>query len=238
MSSRWYAGFGINRDVRISILNSVHIGNWGVSVTTPLVSNELAKVRLAVQIKNGLPLNKDLVLKTEIIGSNNAVVANHTQNLIFDATKEILPTFDIDINKPKLWDTETPNMYKAKVSIWQNRVKIDEYTLDFGIRSISFSVDKGFLLNGKALLLKGACMHHDNGLLGAAAFKDAEYRRVELMKRNGFNAIRTSHNPPSEHFLDACDKLGILVINEAFDMWEQEKRKNDYHLYFNSTFLN
>ncbi|MCK4748449.1 MAG: glycoside hydrolase family 2, partial [Bacteroidales bacterium] len=113
-----------------------------------------------------------------------------------------------------------------------NGEEVDRYQQLFGIRSIEYGVEDGFLLNGKEVLMKGACMHHDNGLLGAAAFKDAEYRRVQVMKENGYNAIRTSHNPPSEHFLNACDEIGMLVIDESFDHWVNPKRPNDYSNYF------
>lgn len=109
---------------------------------------------------------------------------------------------------------------------------LDRHVENFGVRSINFSVEKGFLLNGKPVKLKGACLHHDNGLLGSATYDRAEERRVEIMKANGFNAIRTSHNPPSKQFIDACDRLGMLVVDEAFDMWESPKNPQDYHLYF------
>ena len=124
------------------------------------------------------------------------------------------------MSKPFLWSPEIPYLYKARIDIVQNNRLIDRQTVNFGIRSIEFTAEKGFLLNGKQIKMKGGCMHHDNGLLGSATYDRAEERRVQIMKANGFNAIRTSHNPPSKQFLDACDRLGMLVIDEAFDMWE------------------
>ena len=123
-------------------------------------------------------------------------------------------------------------MYKAIVSIDSRKEVIDEIIIPFGIRTIEFNADKGFLLNGKPTLLKGGCVHHDNGLLGAASINRAEERKIELLKANGFNAIRCSHNLPAEYFLEMCDRHGMLVIDESFDQWQRSKRENDYHIYF------
>ena len=138
----------------------------------------------------------------------------------------------IAVPQPKLWSVEEPNLYTAEIQVIVNGVVTDNFSTTFGIRTISFDVKFGFLLNGKKVLLKGGCMHHDNGFLGSATIDRAEERRVQLMKAYGFNAIRASHNPPSKQFLDACDRNGVLVIDEAFDMWERPKNPEDYHLYF------
>jgi beta-galactosidase len=138
----------------------------------------------------------------------------------------------ISIKNPAYWSIDSPNLYEAEITIQVKGKITDRYTQSFGIRSLVFSAEKGFLLNGSPVELKGGCLHHDNGLLGSAAFTRAEERRVEIMKKNGFNAIRTSHNPPSEAFLNACDRLGMLVIDEAFDMWERPKNPQDYHRFF------
>ena len=131
-----------------------------------------------------------------------------------------------------LWSTETPNLYYAQVQVLKDKQVVDDTKTRFGIRSIKFTAENGFQLNGKTIKINGGCVHHDNGCLGAAAFDRAEERRIELLKAAGFNAVRTSHNPPSEAFLDACDKLGLLVIDEAFDGWREAKNKYDYALYF------
>ncbi|HET6559072.1 MAG TPA: glycoside hydrolase family 2 TIM barrel-domain containing protein, partial [Prolixibacteraceae bacterium] len=138
----------------------------------------------------------------------------------------------IEVNTPARWSIETPNLYNAVSEIKYNGKMVDQKTTTFGIRSIEFSAEKGFLLNGERVLIKGGCMHHDNGPLGAATIDRAEERRVELMKQFGFNAIRTSHNPPSSQFLDACDRLGVLVMDEAFDHWQKPKNPDDYSNYF------
>jgi beta-galactosidase len=147
-------------------------------------------------------------------------------------------TNDLKVSSPQLWSVETPVMYTAicEVSMAESENTItvlDRVETKFGIRSLSFDAEQGFLLNGKPVLLKGGCVHHDNGPLGAATFDRAEERRVELMKASGFNSIRCAHNPPSPGFLDACDRLGIMVIDESFDMWDQPSNPEDYHLYFN-----
>ena len=140
---------------------------------------------------------------------------------------------NVIIPQPKLWSVETPNLYTAEIQVITDGIVTDKIATTFGIRTIHFDSQTGFTLNGKKVLLKGGCMHHDNGFLGSATIDRAEERRVQLMKAYGFNAIRTSHNPPSQQFLDACDRNGVLVLEEAFDMWERPKNPEDYHLYFN-----
>jgi beta-galactosidase len=143
-------------------------------------------------------------------------------------------TFEQEFGIPeyRLWSLENPELYTLVVQLVDGKKVIDEVSETFGIRTIEFSAEKGFLLNGENVLLKGGCLHHDNGPLGSAAFDHAEFRRVKIMKDNGFNAIRSAHNPPSKAFLDACDQLGVLVMDEAFDMWQVPKKPQDYHLYF------
>lgn len=137
-----------------------------------------------------------------------------------------------EIESPQLWSPDTPYLYNVTTRIYANNHLEDEYKSTFGIRSVSVDAQKGLLLNGVPLKLKGGCVHHDNGPLGAKAYDRAEERKVELMKANGYNAVRASHNPPSTAFLNACDRLGLLVIDEAFDMWEHGKNPQDYHLYY------
>ncbi len=231
-SSRWYPGFGIYRDVKLSILPPIHIANWGVFVTTPKINHKDALVNLSVKLENYTHKNDSILLIAHIISPEKNIVNTIEKKCSVSSRNANKTDLAIAVKEPKLWETETPELYTLKLEVLQNNLIIDEYKVDFGIRSIEFSAEKGFLLNGKEKLLKGACLHHDNGLLGAAAFKRAEYRRVEILKRNGYNSVRTSHNPPSKYFLEACDKFGIIVIEEAFDQWELPKRKNDYHQYF------
>ncbi len=138
----------------------------------------------------------------------------------------------LEIGKPCLWSVETPDLYTLRSELISDGKILDTEETTFGIRNISFTPQDGFLLNGKKVILRGACIHHDNGSLGSAAFDRADQRRIENLKAAGFNAIRTSHNPPSQGFLDACDRAGMLVLDEAFDMWQNPKRPDDYHLFF------
>ena len=134
----------------------------------------------------------------------------------------------LPVQKPQCWSPDSPSLYSARLSVAENNREIDSILESFGIRTISYSAEEGFKLNGNSLLLNGGCIHHDNGPLGAAAFDRAEIRKVQLMKEAGFNAVRTSHNHPSEVFLHACDSIGLLVIDEAFDGWRVAKKPHDY----------
>ena len=138
----------------------------------------------------------------------------------------------IILKNPKLWGIENPHLYKARLTLQQNDKIIDEYTQNFGVRTIKFDAETGFTLNGKTVKLKGGCIHHDNGPLGSVAIDRAEERKIELLKQNGYNAVRLAHNPFSSKLLEACDRLGLLVINETFDMWNTHKTPDDYANYF------
>jgi beta-galactosidase len=170
-------------------------------------------------------------LVTTIRDAKNKIVAAAESPINSD--EEIAQ--NITVKNPSLWSTDSPNLYQAVTEIKQGNQLLDRVVTNFGIRSIQFSADKGFLLNGKSIELRGGCVHHDNGPLGAATIDRAEERRVELLKQFGYNAVRTSHNPPSMQFLEACDRVGIVVIDEAFDMWQRGKNPNDYHLYFDTS---
>lgn len=231
-NSRWYSGSGIYRHVWLKVLNPVHIAQWGTYITTPDINTSVAMVNIKTNINNTLTDNATAKLVTRIFSPDGEEVAiNETlQAIQTEKTAEIVQ--DISIDKPILWSPESPNLYKAIQEVYKNDVLVDRTETIFGIRTISFDANNGFLLNGKSYLMKGGCVHHDNGPLGAKAFVRAEERRVELLKASGFNAIRCAHNPPSTAFLEACDRLGMLVIDEAFDMWEIAKNPFDYHLYF------
>ena len=231
-NSRWFAGAGIYRPVTISFLNPVHVDIWGVAVTTAVLGDTAATVNLDLTLANQQENDADVTIQAAIHSPQNKTIQLEEQNVRLQAGKKVSLSIKSTIEKPALWDLETPQLYTAKISLLQNGEIVDEYETPFGIRSIEFSAEKGFLLNGKKVLMKGACLHHDNGLLGAAAFDRAEERRVQIMKKNGYNAMRTSHNPPSQAFLDACDRLGVLVIDESFDMWLKPKRPNDYHRHY------
>ncbi len=231
-NSRWYSGSGIYRNVKLIKMNPVYIGLWGNYITTPEVSPEKATINIETKVVNSTTENEQINVVVQIQNAEGETVATLEKRITVESLKTDFVQQKTEVLNPDLWSTETPNLYTAVVQLKKGGKVIDKTALKFGIRSIDFSPGKGFLLNGKSVLIKGGCVHHDNGILGAAAFKSAEYRRVRLMKENGFNAIRVAHNPPSHLFLDACDELGMLVMDESFDQWQLPKKKDDYSNYF------
>lgn len=231
-NSRWYSGSGIYRNVWLMVKNPVHIKNWGIAVTTLEVKNNKAKVKVKTVVKNETAFLQNILLSTVINDGKRKDIADSDSKIELQPNeeKEVIQT--ITVENPKLWSVEMPNIYQAKSMIKKESKIVDALTTGFGIRTINFSAENGFLLNGKKILLNGGCVHHDNGALGAAAYDRAEERKVELLKAAGFNAVRTSHNPPSEAFLNACDRLGMLVIDEAFDGWKEKKNDYDYAIIF------
>ncbi|QEC74814.1 glycoside hydrolase family 2 TIM barrel-domain containing protein [Mucilaginibacter ginsenosidivorax] len=232
LNSRWYSGSGIYRHVWMNVTDAVHIANWGVAITTPDVSPQKATVQIKTLVKNESGLPQSIILSTWLTDANSKNAGNNQikVELAANSEKEVAQT--IMVANPQQWTPETPRLYDAQISIIRNKNVIDKTETSFGIRSIKFTPENGFQLNGKTVKLDGGCVHHDNGCLGAAAFDRAEERKVELLKAAGFNAVRTSHNPPSEAFLNACDRLGLLVIDESFDCWRIGKNKQDYAQYF------
>lgn len=231
-NSRWYSGSGIYRHVWLKVLAPVHIDTWGVFITTPQVSADEALVNIKTTILNEGMRSGSYKLVTKIYNKSSQELSKTETIQTIESGKMDVLEQNIRLSKPVLWSPDSPELYKAVSEIYENEILADQTETIFGIRTISFSASNGFLLNGKPLKLKGGCVHHDNGPLGARAYDRAEERRVELLKASGFNAIRCSHNPPSPAFLDACDRLGMLVIDEAFDMWNEQKNPGDYHLFF------
>lgn len=230
-NSRWYSGSGIYRHVWLISTNANHIAPWGVYITTPSVSETAATVNIETAVVQEEKSSQPLKLRSQIFDIKNKLIASKESTVVSGNTVNQTLT----VSRPSLWSPSSPSLYHAITQIVQGGKIIDHVTTSFGIRSISITATKGFLLNGKPIELRGGCMHHDNGPLGAATIDRAEERRVELLKQFGYNAVRTSHNPPSMQFLQACDRLGIIVIDEAFDMWERGKNPGDYHLYFDTS---
>lgn len=232
-NSRWYSGSGIYRHVWMTVTEPLYIAPWGTYITTPEVSNLLAQVDVKTKVVNDSDKSMEVTFVTIIINQKGEETAKVETKMQIEAASSLEISQNLAVRSPELWSPESPNLYIAATEIIDSDSQVlDKVETTFGIRTIEFTVEEGFLLNGKPTLLKGGCMHHGNGPLGSAAYDRAEERRVELMKASGFNSIRCAHNPPSTAFLDACDKLGILVINEAFDMWKKGKKQQDYHLYF------
>ena len=174
-------------------------------------------------------LVKNSIVKVEILDKLGNVLSSREKNIEVTPTGYSSILFADSLIKANVWDINTPYLYKARVSLYNGKGKIDEITIPFGIRSTHFDKDKGFFLNDKALKIYGVCMHHDLGALGAAFNKTAANRQLKILKEMGCNAIRFAHNPPATEMLDLCDQMGFLVIDEAFDMWYKKKNKYDYH---------
>ena len=233
MNSRWYSGSGIYRHVWLSVMEKVRIPLWGVNVTTSKVAADLSSIEISVRTENRGKDVASATVRAQIISHQNEVAGKGEQTFDLPAGGESTASVSLDVQSPRLWSHTTPELYEAKVELLVAGKVVDESTVTFGIRSIEVDVERGLRINGEVVKLKGGCAHHDNGILGSAAIDRAEERRVESMKASGFNAIRTSHNPPSPAFLDACDRLGMYVIDEAFDCWNLGKNHDDYHVYFN-----
>ena len=231
-NSRWYAGSGINRHVWLIETNPIHVAQWGNYITTPEVNVSSAKVNIKTRVENETGVSATITLLNKIINAKGVEVAKTSSKQNINAKGEFEFNENAIVKSPKLWSTENPNLYKTITEIYVDGKLSDHVETKFGIRNISFDAVNGFMLNNKPVKLKGGCFHIDNGPLGARSFDRAEIRRVALMKESGFNAIRCSHNPPAPAFLKACDSLGMLVIDEAFDCWNEGKNADDYHVYF------
>ncbi|HYH56620.1 MAG TPA: glycoside hydrolase family 2 TIM barrel-domain containing protein, partial [Anseongella sp.] len=230
-SGRWYTGSGIYRHVTLAVTGSVYIPQWGTFIITPQVSREKAETRIQTSIQNRSDKPKAITLQTEIISPEGVVVSRQLQSLRLDTG--ITPiTQNTLITKPLLWSPETPVSYRVVHRLKDGSQVMDEYTTYFGIRSIRINATDGFVLNGRQLKLKGVSNHHDAGPVGAAVPEDVLYRRLKLLKAMGCNAIRTAHYPAAPEFYTMCDTLGFLVLNEAFDGWDEPKAPYDYGLYF------
>ncbi len=232
-SSRWYMGAGIDRHVRVVVTEPVHVAPWGVFVSTPEATAASAKVMVRVKVENAGSDAGDVTVKTKLYGAGDKVVSEGTSSLQVAAGAGADAALEIAIVRPALWSPEKPVLYRAVTEIQKSGKTVDSVETTFGIRTLSWSVDKGLLLNGKSIKMAGGSVHHDNGPLGSAAFDRAEERKAELLKAAGFNAVRTAHNPPSPAFLDACDRVGLLVLDEPFDVWTRQKVKFDYAHLFN-----
>ncbi len=231
-SSRWYPGAGIYRHVWLDVTAASRVARWGTYITTPEVSDRQAVVVIQTEIENRGSQSRAIALQTAIIDAagNQVGVASAIQSV--PGGRSQLVEHKITVPKPQRWDIEHPYLYTAVSTVRVGAQVLDRYATKFGVRTIAFEKDKGFFLNGRHLKIHGVCNHHDLGALGAAVNARATERQLEIMKAMGVNAIRTSHNPPSPELLDAADRLGVMVMDEAFDMWRRPKVPNGHGKYF------
>jgi beta-galactosidase len=231
-NSRWYSGSGIYRHVHLNVTRGVRIPLWGIQVTTPDVTKESAMVKVVTRVENPGESTESIVVRLRLFDPDGIELGMREGVKSVGKEDRAEVALALAVLEPKLWSPKSPRLHRAEIEVVSGETVLDSMSVLLGIRSIEVDALHGLRINGETIKLKGGCVHHDNGVLGAAAIDRAEERRVELMKRNGFNAIRTSHNPPSPAFLNACDRLGMLVIDEAFDMWKVAKNPEDYHTYF------
>lgn len=238
---RWYSGSGIYRHVWLQTSGRLHIVENGVYVTTPKVSENQAVVRVAVEVVNESEHQREAQVVSGLQNHSNLQnsrmqIPMNTQSVTLNAGERKTIIFEHVIDHPKLWSPDSPTCYQAEAMLKEGGKAVGSQMVTFGVREFSYDAERGFLLNGKPILINGACVHHDDGVLGAMAFDRAEIRKVRQMKDAGFNLIRTSHNPTTRAFLDACDSIGMMVIDEAFDGWYEQKTKYDYSTLIDSCY--
>jgi beta-galactosidase len=233
-SSRWYPGAGIYRNVWLYCTSSVHVAHWGVYVTTLDVSEEKSTIDVNTQVRNHLGRRVKITLRTTVEDAEGRQVSQSEADDTISAHATQPVGSRLVMAQPQRWDVDHPYLYKLVNEVIEGKRVLDRYVTRFGVRSIAFDKEQGFLLNGRHLKLQGVCLHHDLGALGAAVNRRATERQLEIMKAAGVNAIRTSHNPPSPELLDLADEMGLLVMDEAFDMWRIPKVTNGYSKYFDA----
>ena len=232
-NSRWYSGSGIYRNIWLVTTGKIYVDHWGTFVTTSEVSKTSSKISVRIKVRNTLEEEKSLAIVTTILDNSGKKVKSIKSVIKIPLSSVNETEQKFEIKNPQLWDTERPNLYNAVTVIQSEGKTVDTYETLFGIRSFYFDAAKGFFLNGKHLKIQGVCNHHDLGCLGAAINTRALERQIEIMKGMGVNALRTSHNPPAPELLDLCDKMGVIVMDEAFDMWAIKKIEFDYSLNWN-----
>lgn len=231
-NSRWYTGSGIYRHVRLVETARTHFAKWGVFNSTMHLTEKEATIRVKSELENDDNRDKQLTLSHTIIDADGNVVARAEQRVGIDAGSRATDEQTISVPDPVLWNLDHPYLYTLRSTLTEGKRLVDEVDNVLGIRTIEYPLDKGFLLNGQQVKMKGVNLHHDGGAVGAAVPERVWERRLEILKSGGCNAIRTAHNPPAPEFLDLCDRMGFLVMDEAFDQWINGKNKEDYHLYF------
>lgn len=240
-NSRWYSGSGIGRDVYLTITDQVHVSDHGITVTTPDLEtqqNGLVDTVVTAAISNDTSAVQDTIIRSTVYDdSGNAVSDPVETSLYLEAESSDTASLKVPVNQPSLWSTDSPTLYTVNTEVLINSQVVDQKSETFGYRYFSFDNDTGFSLNGTAMKLQGVCMHQDQGALGSVSNARAIDRQLSKLKDMGVNAIRVTHNPACAELLDACNRMGFVVIEEAFDTWSNNKNGNtyDYGTYFNET---
>jgi beta-galactosidase len=236
-SSRWYSGSGITRHVHLTVANALHISRWGTTVTTPDLAttsgSHYATVHVATQLANDSGQASTVDLHYVIRDAAGHVMADAGTANVSVPTDGVTSSADIRLDNPHLWSTTDPYLYTVQTTVTGTGAQLDAATATFGVRWLVFSPTQGVMLNGQPLKLHGVDLHNDEGALGSVDNYDAMYRQMSNLKAMGVNAFRTSHNPPSPELIDICQRLGIVMMVEAFDAWDVGKLSADYHLFFN-----
>jgi beta-galactosidase len=226
--SRWYSGAGIYRPVHLVVGGPVHLALDAVHVTTPTVDDDGAVVAVATTMVNESLVTSSTTVTTEVLDDGGRVVARDIAPLtLFPSRTETLRQ-RLFLARPRCWSVDAPHLYTCRTVVEADGQVLDQESTTFGIRTIDVDPERGLRINGDPVTLRGACIHHDNGVIGAATIPRADERRVEILKAAGFNALRSAHHPMSREMLAACDRLGMLVMDEAFDMWTEQKNDDDY----------
>ena len=230
--SRWYSGLGIYRDVELLEMPFIHLEPNGTRITTPDVDEDRGVVHVATDLTNDGLRPVTVSVRTRILDRQGAEVAIHTSPVTVRPRLTATAIHRLYVQTPERWSPESPSLYHLETQVEDHGEVVDSTKHQFGIRQLQLDPIRGLRINGEPTKLRGACIHHDNGLLGGISVPEAEFRRVSILKSAGFNAIRSAHNPISPALLDACDRLGMLVMDEAFDMWTEGKQSFDYSLAF------
>ncbi|MDE6637052.1 MAG: DUF4982 domain-containing protein [Muribaculaceae bacterium] len=231
-NSRWYSGCGIYRHVWLRILDPVHVKKWGTFVRQDMVTKEAAKLSVITNLENNGNKNAKATLETTIYSPESSIVATASTPLLLAPGKESEVIQNLTVSYPELWSVKSPALYTVVNEVKVKNKTIDRFETKTGFRFMEFDAEKGFSLNGERMKINGVCLHHDAGALGAVVNKAAIARQLKIMKEMGANAIRSSHNPPAPELLELCDSMGLMVMDETFDMWRKKKTSHDYSRYF------
>lgn len=231
-NSRWYSGSGIYRNVNLMLGEPVHIEANGLRISTPEAESDLSVAEVDILLVNRSNEKKRVRLEITIRDKDGHAAGTENLPVTLFIGKNERCRRRIPIEQPYLWSCETPDLYQCHVRVLDGDICLDEACEAFGIRKLSLTPNKGLRINGREVKLRGACVHHDNGVIGACTLERAEERRIQQLKEAGFNCVRSSHHPMSRAMLDACDRVGMLVLDELYDCWTRSKNNNDYAQYF------